>query len=70
MSWTCHRSTPSPAFPSRPGFQQRFQWFPTVPRPRTWAPPNNGNSPSQKGILFLYTDGKAGQEASIVNVMP
>ena len=32
--------------------------------------PYNGNSPSQTGMLFLYTDGKAGQEASIVKVQP
>ena len=32
--------------------------------------PYNGNSPSQTGILFLYTDGKAGQESSIVRVQP
>lgn len=32
--------------------------------------PYNGGSPSQTGILFLYTDGKAGLEASIVKVTP
>ena len=32
--------------------------------------PYNGNSPSQKGILFLYTNGKAGQESSTVLVTP
>jgi hypothetical protein len=30
----------------------------------------NGNSPSQKGILFLYTNGKTGQESSAVTVTP
>ena len=30
----------------------------------------NGNSPSQMGILFLYTNGKTGQESSIVLVNP
>ncbi|MGA2599025.1 MAG: S8 family serine peptidase [Bryobacteraceae bacterium] len=32
--------------------------------------PYNGNSPSQSGILFMYTNGKAGQEASPVTVTP
>ena len=32
--------------------------------------PYNGNSPSQSGILFMYTNGKAGQEASPVAVTP
>ena len=32
--------------------------------------PYNGNSPSQTGILYMYTDGKAGQETSIVTVKP
>jgi subtilisin family serine protease len=30
----------------------------------------NGNSPSQKGLLFLYTNGKTGQESSTVLVSP
>jgi hypothetical protein len=32
--------------------------------------PYNGNSPSQRGILFLYTDGKTGQESSMVFITP
>jgi hypothetical protein len=32
--------------------------------------PYNGNSPSQKGLLFLYTNGKTGQESSTVLVTP
>jgi hypothetical protein len=32
--------------------------------------PYNGNSPSQTGLLLLYTDGKTGQEASFVTVTP
>ncbi len=32
--------------------------------------PYNGNSPSQLGILFMYTNGKAGQEASALAVTP
>jgi hypothetical protein len=32
--------------------------------------PYNGNSPSQKGILLLYTNGKTGQESSTVLVTP
>jgi len=32
--------------------------------------PYNGNSPSQSGILFLYTNGKTGQESSILTVYP
>jgi hypothetical protein len=32
--------------------------------------PYNGNSPSQKGLLFLYTNGKTGQESSNVIVFP
>lgn len=32
--------------------------------------PYNGNSPSQKGLLLMYTDGKTGQEASSVIVFP
>jgi subtilisin family serine protease len=32
--------------------------------------PFNGNSPSQTGLLLMYTDGKAGQEASFVTVTP
>jgi hypothetical protein len=32
--------------------------------------PYNGNSPSQIGQLLLYTNGKAGQEASVVMVQP
>jgi hypothetical protein len=30
----------------------------------------NGNSPSQKGLLLLYTNGKTGQESSTVVVTP
>ena len=32
--------------------------------------PYNGNSPSQTGLLLMYTDGKAGTEASQVTVFP
>ena len=32
--------------------------------------PYNGNSPSQTGLLFLYTNGKTGQESSIVIITP
>jgi subtilisin family serine protease len=32
--------------------------------------PYNGNSPSQQGILFLYTNGKTGQESSLVFIAP
>ena len=32
--------------------------------------PYNGNSPSQTGLLFMYTDGKSGQETSSVSVTP
>ncbi len=32
--------------------------------------PYNGNSPSQKGLLFLYTDGKTGQESSSILIAP
>jgi hypothetical protein len=32
--------------------------------------PYNGDSPSQTGLLLMYTDGKAGQEASFVTVTP
>jgi subtilisin family serine protease len=32
--------------------------------------PYNGGSPSQTGLLLMYTDGKAGLEASIVKVTP
>lgn len=32
--------------------------------------PYNGNSPSQKGMLFLHTNGKTGQESSTVLVTP
>ena len=32
--------------------------------------PYNGNSPSQTGLLFMYTHGKTGQEASPVTVFP
>lgn len=32
--------------------------------------PYNGNSPSQTGILLMYTDGKAGREADFVSVTP
>jgi hypothetical protein len=32
--------------------------------------PYNGNSPSQKGLLFMYTHGKTGQESSQVTVTP
>jgi hypothetical protein len=35
-----------------------------------FSAPYNGNSPSQKGILFLYTNGKTGQESSSVLVTP
>jgi hypothetical protein len=30
----------------------------------------NGNSPSQTGLLVLYTDAKTGQEASLITVNP
>jgi len=32
--------------------------------------PYNGQSPSQTGLLLMYTDGKAGQEDSLVTVTP
>jgi len=32
--------------------------------------PYNGNSPSQIGLLFLYTNGKTGQESSLVLITP
>lgn len=32
--------------------------------------PYNGNSPSQTGLLLMYTDGKTGQEMSLVTVQP
>ena len=32
--------------------------------------PYNGNSPSQVGLLFMYTNGKAGMEASLLVVNP
>jgi len=32
--------------------------------------PYNGHSPSQTGLLLMYTDGKTGQEASTVTVFP
>lgn len=32
--------------------------------------PYNGNSPSQKGLLFMYTNGKTGAEAGVVTVIP
>ena len=41
--------------------------FPTTIIPTS---PYNGNSPSQTGILYMYTDGKVGQEASMVTVKP
>jgi hypothetical protein len=30
----------------------------------------NGKSPSQTGLLLMYTDGKAGQESSSITVVP
>jgi hypothetical protein len=32
--------------------------------------PYNGNSPSQTGLLFMYSDGKAGRETDGVLVTP
>jgi hypothetical protein len=32
--------------------------------------PYNGNSPSQSGLLLMYTDGKAAREADFVSVTP
>ena len=32
--------------------------------------PYNGNSPSQKGLLVLYTNAKTGQEASLITIFP
>ncbi|MFL6463817.1 MAG: hypothetical protein ACJ73N_05345, partial [Bryobacteraceae bacterium] len=32
--------------------------------------PYNGSSPSQKGLLLMYRDGKDGQETSVVTVTP
>jgi len=32
--------------------------------------PYNGKSPSHKGLLLMYTDAPAGQEASSVSVLP
>ena len=32
--------------------------------------PYNGNSPSQKGLLLLYTNGKTGLESSMVQITP
>jgi hypothetical protein len=32
--------------------------------------PYNGNSPSQTGLLLMYTDAKAGQEEAAIAVTP
>ena len=32
--------------------------------------PYNGNSPAQKGLLLLYTNGKTGLESSMVQITP
>jgi hypothetical protein len=49
-----------------------FTVAPNTPMALTIFPssPYNGNSSSQIGILFMYTDGKVGQEASLVTVHP
>ncbi len=52
----------SSEFTVAPGGSSALTIIPTAPY--------NGNSPSQTGLLFMYTDGKAGQEASIVKVTP
>jgi len=44
--------------------------FPNNAANTYFTSPYNGNSPSQTGILFLQTNGKAGVEASAVKVTP
>jgi hypothetical protein len=44
--------------------------FPNNAATPYFGAPYNGNSPSQIGILFLYTNGKTGQESSAVFITP
>jgi Subtilase family len=46
------------------------QIFPNNAANPFFTGPYNGNSPSQTGLLLMYTDGKAGQETSFVTVKP
>jgi subtilisin family serine protease len=54
--------TSSPSFTVPAGSSSLITVFPSSPY--------NGNSPSQTGLLFMYTDGKTGQEASTVTIFP
>ena len=59
-----------PSFSVTAGTSTTVPVFPNNAATPYFSAPYNGNSPSQKGILFLYTDGKAGQEASALSVTP
>lgn len=60
----------SATFPVAAGASTSIPVFPNNAANPFFGAPYNGNSPSQQGLLFLYTHGKTGQEASIVSVTP
>jgi len=60
----------SSSFPVPAGFNGSVSVFPNNAANPYFGAPYNGNSPSQKGLLLLYTNGKNGQESSAVTVIP
>jgi hypothetical protein len=60
----------TPTFSVPAGFNGSVSIFPNNAANPYLGSPYNGNSPSQQGILFLYTHGKTGQESSRVLMTP
>ena len=52
------------------GFSGNLSIYPNNAANPYFGAPYNGNSPSQSGLLFLYTHGKTGQESAKVLVTP
>jgi minor extracellular serine protease Vpr len=57
-------------FSAAPNASTPMTVFPNNAANAYFGAPYNGNSPSQTGLLLMYTDGKLGLESSIVTVQP
>ncbi len=69
--WTAAPSTTiTPSFSVPAGFNGSIAIAPNNATTPYSGGPYNGNSPSQTGLLLLYTHGKSGQESSVVLITP
>ena len=60
----------SPSFSVPAGGSGALQIYTNNATNPYFGAPYNGNSPSQIGLLFLYTNGKTGQESSSLLIAP